>query len=70
MVSQIAFQFPYCNSIFVKLTEYSKIYVVWTVNKMRAIKRSLGIAPEVNPRNPLHTVMEAGKNAIHPVFET
>ena len=33
------------------------------------IKRSPGVAPEVNLRNPLHAGDEAGKQEIHPGFE-
>ena len=35
-----------------------------------AVKRSAGVAPEVNLRNPLHAGEEARKPAIHPGFET
>ena len=35
-----------------------------------AIKRSAGIAPEVNLRNPLHTGDEAYKRGIQPGFKT
>ena len=37
---------------------------------MLAIKRSEGVTPEVNLRNPYDTDNEAGKQEIHPGFET
>ena len=37
---------------------------------MLVIKRSAGVAPEPNLRNPLHEVDEAHKREIHPGFET
>ena len=37
---------------------------------MLATKRSAGVAPEVNLRNPLHADDEARKRRIHPGFET
>ena len=36
---------------------------------MLAAKRPVGITPEVNLRNPLHTVNKAGKWGIYPGFE-
>ena len=37
---------------------------------MLAIKRSGGVAPEVNLRNPLDTGKKAHQRGIHPGFET
>ena len=37
---------------------------------MLAIKRSAGVTPQMNLRNPYHTGDEAGKQETHPVFET
>ena len=37
---------------------------------MLAVKRSAGIALEVNLRNPLHAAEEAHKQGIQPGFET
>ena len=37
---------------------------------MRAAKTSAGVTPEVNLRNPLCTGEKAGKQGIHPGFET
>ena len=37
---------------------------------MLAIKRSAGVAPQVNLRNPQYTGDEAGKWRIYPGFET
>ena len=37
---------------------------------MLAIKRSAGVAPEINLRNPLHVGYKACKQGIHPGFET
>ena len=37
---------------------------------MLAIKRSAGVTPQVNLRNPYHTGDEAGKQETHPGFET
>ena len=37
---------------------------------MLAIKRSAGVAPEVNVRTPLHAGEKACKPGIHPAFET
>ena len=37
---------------------------------MLAIKRSAGVAPEVNLRNPWNAGGEAHKQGIHPGFET
>ena len=37
---------------------------------MMAVKRSSGVAPEVNLRNSLHADNKAGKQGIHPGFET
>ena len=39
-------------------------------NTMLAIKRSAGVAPEVNLRNPLCTGQTAHKQGIHSGFET
>ena len=39
-------------------------------NVMLAVKRSAGVALEVNPRNAFHTSEEACKPGIHPDFET
>ena len=36
---------------------------------MLAAKRLVGVAPEVNLRNPLHIVDEACKQEVHPGFE-
>ena len=37
---------------------------------MAAIKRSAGVTPEVNLRNPLHTGDKPKKGGIHPDFGT
>ena len=37
---------------------------------MLTIRRSVGVAPEMNPRNLLHTGNESGKQEIHLGFET
>ena len=37
---------------------------------MLAIRRSAGVAPEVNLRNPLQSGEETHKQGIHPGFET
>ena len=37
---------------------------------MPAVKKSAGVAPEVNLRNPLHAGDEACKQEMHPGFET
>ena len=37
---------------------------------MLTIKRSAGVAPEVNLWNPLHEGEEAHKQRMHPEFET
>ena len=37
---------------------------------MMTPKRLAGVAPEVNPRHPLHTGDEVCKRRIHPGFET
>ena len=37
---------------------------------MPAVKRSAGVAPEVNLRNPLHAGDEACKEEMYPGFET
>ena len=37
---------------------------------MLAVKKSAGVTPEVNLRNPLHEGEEADKQGIHPSFET
>ena len=37
---------------------------------MLAIKRSAGVTPELNVRNPLHVGKEASKGGFHPGFET
>ena len=36
---------------------------------MLAVKRSAGVAAEVNLRNPLYADNKAGKQGIHPGFE-
>ena len=36
---------------------------------IRAVKRSAGVAPEVNLRNPFHACDEACKQGIHPSLE-
>ena len=42
----------------------------WSASSMLAAKRSVGIASEVNLRNPLHAGKKARKPLIHPGLET
>ena len=37
---------------------------------MLAVKKSVAVAPEMNPRNPLHAGDKAHKQEIHPESET
>ena len=51
-----------------------QLQLLWVIFKIKgkqeARKRSTGVAPEVNLRNPLHAGDKAGKRGIHPGFET
>ena len=47
----------------------SQVYLSNSSAVMLAAKRSVGVAPDVNLRNQLHTGNEAGKQGIHTDFE-
>ena len=44
--------------------------LVYPCTAMLAIIRSVGVAPQINPRNPVYAIEEECKQGIHPGSQT